>query len=678
MEAEVVLFVARRDLDARQNLQWFIALCRDELTVFGRNLDWEANHWPQAKLTFGNLDQTSRKLDDRNLMKLPFRDFAKAYVRYQQGQRPNKTKDEIRALRCLERALYLARREVDVLQVNSSILDVAASMAREHYSPGMAYHIGRELARLARFISKNGLVPIMLDWCSPISRPVDTVRTGKKAQAERDKKLPFQPALDAIADIFASNPAVDRDIFTSSGSAMLMSAPSRVSEVLSLPADCEVWERKRDGTKAYGWRFIPGKGGDPMIKWIPTVMKDVAQQAIARVRAMTAEARRLAEWLENHPDEFYRHAGCPNIAEDKPLTVLEAASAIGIPVSQGTGYAASELRRKGLSGEAGGNTLTSLNRWVHSQLPDEFPWFDRERELKFSQALFCLRAKQLRTDMTASPCIVWKPTNNIVNNDLRTREISPGCFSPSIFDRHRYNDLHGKSLKLTSHQFRHLLNTIAQRGGLGQAEIARWSGRAEMKQNRVYDHMSEFELVALLRAHDPDLASDKGQNEIAEQIRSTIPISRQEFNILTMPTAHVTESGFCGHNYVESPCQKFRDCVNCTEHLYIKGDKRLLPHTRDRLEKTRGLVQQAKRESGDGTFGADRWAEIHTLTEQRLVCLLSILEDDAVPDGSVIRLANPNEFNPFFRALESRKAKDCPKIEGTRKVSISRSADEDE
>ncbi|EKD74304.1 MAG: hypothetical protein ACD_45C00005G0009 [uncultured bacterium] len=51
------------------------------------------------------------------------------------------------------------------------------------------------------------------------------------------------------------------------------------------------------------------------------------------------------------------------------------------------------------------------------------------------------------------------------------------------------------STPIDTHQFRHLLNTMAQRDGLSQSEIARWSGRADIKQNRVYDHMSEFELV---------------------------------------------------------------------------------------------------------------------------------------------------------------------------------------
>ncbi len=37
---------------------------------------------------------------------------------------------------------------------------------------------------------------------------------------------------------------------------------------------------------------------------------------------------------------------------------------------------------------------------------------------------------------------------------------------------------------------RHLLNTIANTNGMDSMLLAKWSGRADMKQNRVYDHTS--------------------------------------------------------------------------------------------------------------------------------------------------------------------------------------------
>lgn len=650
--AEIVHFVPRAALDARDNLKEFIRLCRDELTVFGTDLDWNANTWLQAGVSFGNLDQTTPKLLPSKVMKAPFLDFSKAYFRYQQGHKPTAAKVEMRALKCLERALDERERGMDLQHVDASLLDRAAVLARGHYSAGAAYHAGRELERLARFISDKRLIAANLDWKSPIARPGDTVRTGRKAQEERDRKLPSDDALNALADIFASNPKVARDVFTTSVAAMLLCAPSRISELLALPEDCEVWETKRDGKRAYGWRFQPGKGGSPMIKWIPDAMVEVAQEAVRRVRDMTIEARRIAAWLEQNPDRFYRHSNCPQVEEDVPLSVLDAATAVGINKDD-TRHCSAELHRLGLSGRNGGNTLASINTWAHARLPESFPWFDEGRGVRFSEALFCLQVRALYVDSSVSPCLVMRPTNNIFKGDICSRQTSATYVAPGVFDRHGYNAGRTKPLKVTSHQFRHLINTMGQRGGLGQSEIARWSGRVDVKQNRVYDHMSEFELVDMLRQHDPGLSLDRSLSEIAEQIATQLPMTRQEFNALTIPTAHVTEYGFCIHDYVMSPCQRFRDCLNCSEQVCIKGDRRL-DRIRTRYAQVSQLMERARREIAEGSAGADRWYEIHALTEKRLGSLLTIMEDPSIKDGAIIRLNNDQEFSPLRRALDAK------------------------
>lgn len=652
--SEVFHFTPRHELTAQENLATFIRLCKDELTVFGSKLDWDSDYWPSAGVAFGNLDQKTSKLDKEKAMRGPFIEFAKSYFRYQQGHRPSASRPEMRALKCLERALLSGHVVPNIQNISAGYLDHAASLARENYSPGMAYAAGRELARLAKFVSDKGIVSTRLDWKNPISRPIDTVRTGKQAKDQREKKLPSDDVLDAIADIFAGSPIESRDIFTTCVSAMLLCAPSRITEVLALPVDCEVWETKRDGKKAYGWRFQPGKGGAPMIKWIPDAMVNVAQEAISRVRYMTEEARRIASWYENHPDKFYEHVSCPDVAENQPLTVLQTAQAIGIQ-SEKLSEVKTTLQRYGLSDGDGANTLASLARWARARLPREFPWYDQERGIRYSDALFCLRERQLRTDMSASVFMVWKPTNNVFNNDLESRETMPGYFVPSIFDRHGFNKGREKSLKATSHQFRHLLNTIAQRGGLSQAEISRWSGRVDMKQNRVYDHMSEFELVDMIRTHDTALSLDQPLRDIAEQISKRIPMTRQEFNTLVMPTAHVTEYGFCIHDYVMSPCQRFRDCLNCSEQVCIKGDRRL-ERIRARHAQVKLLKERAEQEISEGSAGADRWYEIHALTETRLAELIEILESPSIEDGTVIRLRNEFEFSPWRRAVAGKAA----------------------
>lgn len=650
---DLVQFLPQPRRRASANVKAFVRICRNELTVFGRSLVWEENYWKPAGVTFGNLDQTSPKLDPAKVMQEPFLSFAKAYLRYQQGHSPTKTKVEMRALKCIERALCESGSAPDIVCATMSTLDRAADLAKARFSPGMAYHTGREIERLAKFVSEKRLVLRTLDWRSPIRRPEDTVRTGKEAKERREAKLPTDEALEALAQIFASAPKVDRDILTTSTAAMLLSAPSRASALLLLLEQCEVVERKRDGSHAYGWRFPSDKGAEPSIKWVPDVMVDVAKEAIARLRRATAEGRRLAVWLEKRPDEFYRHAKCPDVSEDQPLSVREAADALGI-TSESDQYCRTELRRLGMSSRNNAHTLRSLNVWVHKHLPDGFPWIDREKRVKFSEALFCFRSRQLRVDAKSASPVLLAPTNiNVLNNDLGHRKTKGDYGPPGIFQRHGYTRGDGKPIKLTTHQFRHLLNTIAQRGGLGQVEIARWSGRVDGKQNRAYDHMSEFELVDLLRKHDSSLTLDQPLEQIAQRLAALVPITRQEFNTLTTPTAHVTEFGFCVHDFVMSPCQRFRDCLNCSEQVCIKGDRRI-DRIRAKYAQVMALKERADREIADGTWGADRWYEIHALTAKRLSELIVILERPDIPDGAIVRLKNDEEFSRVRMVLDSK------------------------
>ena len=634
--AELFQFKPRRGLRADQSLADFILRCRRDLTVFGRELDWAANHWPSAGVTFGNLDQRQRLLRDEQLLRQPFLDFSKAYLRYQQGHRPTRTKNEMRALRILERALIVQTGGTEFGKITGATLDKAAEIACSAYSPGMAYHAGRELERLASFLESNGLVARRFDWVSPIARPNDRTRTGPKAKALREKKLPSSRAVDAIAEIFASNPKEPRDVFTTCTSALMLSAPSRISEVLALGIDCEVRQSKHHGAIAYGWRFFPAKGGEPLIKWIPDAMVSVAEEAISRIRELSRQPRWLAHWLETRPNEFPRHPGCPEASEDALLTRDQLAHALGVPTEDGA-RCASELCRLGFSSADHRYTLRELNVWVRSRLPRDFPWFDKKRGIKYSQALFCSTARQLDTIRRTSPVILWKPTSNVFNNSLESRDTGGVKAAPSIFDRYGFNDEVGAKLKVTSHQFRHLLNTIAQRGGLTQEQIARWSGRAEIRQNANYDHMSEFELVDMLRRHDPAVVRGDSFQALLTELSAKTPVTQEEFEGMLIPTAHVTEYGFCIHDFVMSPCQRFRDCINCVEQVCVKGDHRST-RLEERLETVDQLISRAAEAVAAEDCGADRWLEAQRRTRERLIALLEILNDESVPNGSLVRL----------------------------------------
>ena len=221
--AEILQFKPKTTVTAAENLEAFITKCRNELTVFGSDLNWENPVWPNITV-FAKLGIITRKPIQEEVQDPEFINFAKAYFRYQQGHRPTGTKNESKALRAIEASLLQVNGNANIDGLSISVLDEAAELARQHYSVGAAYHCGREIERLAQFLVENRLLSSAVqNWVNPIKRAEDKNKTGREAKKNREEKLPSDIALNALAEIFANDPINERDIFTTSVFAMLMS-----------------------------------------------------------------------------------------------------------------------------------------------------------------------------------------------------------------------------------------------------------------------------------------------------------------------------------------------------------------------------------------------------------------------------------------------------------------------
>jgi hypothetical protein len=196
----------------------------------------------------------------------------------------------------------------------------------------------------------------------------------------------------------------------------------------------------------------------------------------------------------------------------------------------------------------------------------------------------------------------------------------------------------GTRIEITTHQFRHYLNTIAQMGGLSQLDIAKWSGRVDVRQNAAYDHVTCEEMLVKIREAVGDSSLMFGPLGSAPDRRL---ISRDEFAQLKVPTAHMTELGFCIHDFTMTPCEIHRDCINCEELVCIKGHCATNAEVRRQLDEARILLERAESAHGDGHYGTDRWVVHQRANVERLELLCSVLEDPSVPPGTFITLARP-------------------------------------
>lgn len=648
--AEIVLFTPKVELDATANMAGFVEMARDRLTVFGEGLQFQQDVWDvtdavarkgkggqRVRITFSNVATVDNKTP--SIMQAPFLSFAKAYVRYMHGVRPTKViHNRLAALRSIEAALSENGETPDAVRVDSRVLNRAAQIVVERFSDTAAYRVGQQIEMIGAFLAENHLTAVPVHWRNLIARPASGTRVGKKFDERRVAKMPSTAALEALPRIFrlAAEPA---DVITTSVAAMLLSAPDRISEVLMLPEACEVREPRKGKEDAYGLRWQPAKGAEPMVKWLVPSMASVVQEALQKIRGVTEEARRIARWYEQHPGKLYLAADAAYLRGQQWLSMSEVAQILGLSKRDSANIWCKAQGIKVERRDGGGRRIYArfydVQAAVLGMLPAGFPVLDHSTGLKYSEALLVVRRNELGAQRGTYSCMIEPVVIGQINTGLGSR-VKHGF--ESIFTRLGFTEPDCSPISVTSHQFRHYLNTLAQAGGLSQLDIAKWSGRRDVRQNEAYDHVTPGQMLQKIR---DAVGGDEMFGPLAELPKKVL-IRRDEFARLVVPTAHATDLGYCVHDYTASPCQLHMDCIHCQDLVCVKGDTEKMTMLRQRLNEALGLLEKADAAVGEGYSGSDRWREHHQTTVDRLSQLCAIMDDPSVPNGAVIQLATPN------------------------------------
>jgi hypothetical protein len=372
-----------------------------------------------------------------------------------------------------------------------------------------------------------------------------------------------------------------------------------------------------------------------MVKWIIPSMASVVKEAIGKIRRLTNEAREIARWYEQNPTRLYLPPEMEHLRVQEWLTLDEvAATVFAEPVS-------AELpvrwcSKNGILRQHRGRRaymrFSDVEAAVLRQLPPGFPVADRATGLKYGDALFVTQRNALDPSKPRFRCVIEPVRYNQIRNRLAGR--SKSC-RYSIFERCGIAGPDGRPIHVNTHQFRHYLNTLAQAGGLSQLDIAKWSGRKDVRQNRYYDHETSDAVVARIRAAVGDDTRFFGS--LATGPRAEL-ITRDEFARLKFPTAHSTDFGYCVHDYVITPCEMHRDCLNCGEQVCVKGETEKEKRIRQAHVEATLLLSMAEQAEAEEAFGASDWAEHHRTHLTRITALLEVLDDPAVPRGAVIQL----------------------------------------
>jgi len=651
MSDDIVPFKPKADLTAEQNLRAFIERGRDKLTAFGVGC-WSENNW---KATFSNRAVSSRFSTNTQTstsykytpLASPYIDFAKAYIRDAFSNRPvSNLQRHLEAVRVLEEALIDTKGNADILLLDGTVLDYLDEVFQRRMSSATGRNkAGYQLETLLNFCRDNEFTPSLPEWSNPYGRQKDlTIAIDKKGKEFKSEKMPTDEEMMLVAELFHRAPSLgaEAEYFTSI-MALLMSAPSRGSEPLTLPVDCLEWEKDTSGKNQLGIRWVPVKNGREGLKWVVPIMQDVVVEAVARLKRISEPARKTAKFAEENPNVFMRHEGCITSAshgDEAPLILEQLNAALSTNYDSYTLAAPTpKWLINVLENNAGRVNYKALGECEYTKYIAKFknwPYVDKARKVKASDALMLCRENEFHMEFNPRGYSFTLPTVNQINDRFVQKETREGR---SLWEKHGIQKSNKESIRLNSHKARHWLSTKAERGGMDELTLANWAGRARIADNKKYDHRTAEEKAEEARALlIPEDAS------ILDKIEVNLPVSYEDIGKDLIGVAIVTELGVCEHDFAMTPCQRNGDCETCKEMVCIKGYSDSLELLKKREIEVSEQLNKSMDSHSMGVFGADRWVSALGWRLSHIRTKIQILEDANNPDGTPVRI--PDEFDP--------------------------------
>lgn len=440
---------------------------------------------------------------------------------------------------------------------------------------------------------------------------------GQEAGVER---LPSPRALEALADLYGSRATAPPDRLLLAAVALLTVTGFRVGELVTLPEDCEVREM-RNGEPVYGLRYYKEKTRrrEKMlaVRWLSLLQAELAQQAVLEIRQLTAGLREQARILEAHPDRV----PIPEYEPDDRVDSKTLARILG-------------LKR-----------WRSIREYAKNGLPcDRRPGESRYHYRIGDVELFLMRLRQTplwvvdRGDgsrQSLSETLFILPRNFLDPNKAPIRLLVEPLrvgqlqrFLAGVFARFDIREEDGSYCHVTSHQFRHWLNDLADKGGMPVDSISRWLGRENRRQTEMYRHATPDERLQWVKQ---GIRDGQIQGAVTDAY-FTLPLAeRESFLEGQVQAVHVTPMGICVHDFAVEPCPYHLNCLRgCPDYMRTRGDhkeRRHLLSLKADTEEALAHVQRVAIEKGTVTVQA--WVNHHEQTLRGIDAALAMDETNA-------------------------------------------------
>lgn len=694
------------DSRARRSLEAFV---KQERTIFQTlpvEASWESTRWAVENwlphrlkpptITFEthrqSLEQNGYPVPPKAPLPLLFQDFSKAVIVHLQRTRGLKF-SMVAAYNIAARRLYNAlfeRSESDPSQLTRGDFDRVVEFLRASGYKNF-YDAISHLKVIADLIDKLQITQIAIHF-EHEARPEkarhdyislhDPDRAVK--QRKSDNKLPSREAMEAYA-LCTNHPVSDGEEILLRVIDLLIATGQRGNEVSVIPYDCWV-ERPIKGTSGElvldahrnplvecGIRYFAEKHFQSRVHWFAESDVHLARRAVERLKALTAEQRKVAEWQENNSGRIWSYPSEKIISDTQVMEWLgfsneqEYGRNLHLYLSRNGIHPCAEepvhrhrkikLRRY-VAGEI--ERLIAPKLAGHAALTENVQGKIRV-VLKTSEVLAIAFDGQFRFGGREENVFRAVPRRVTLGDINRALGADPRY--PSIFARRSLVEADGAPIRLTSHQPRHWRNTIYHLTGMSNVQQALALGRKRLEQNKFYQHTSIEEDT---EAHHGFLAFNSYQERIdffhagirKGKIQGALTDSyhallsdkgtntAEAFLTVHATALHVPPFGGCIHDFSQAPCPKHLQCWNGCSHLHLMGT----PSERANLEKQAENLTTAitiMRDAGAGEAGSDVWLADQ---EDKLNNLKSVLARDTnvgvqrvFPDGHPVTVTDTDK-----------------------------------
>ena len=498
-------------------------------------------------------------------------------------------------------------------------LSQAELLMRCSWKQSTTYRLVASLLVFARFLAARGLCR-PLYYTPQTTRVEDFNRHTIAGQQDRRDRLPTQAALPGIADIYREHAKEPRDRLRAAAIAILAVTGFRIGELLTLPLDCEI-EEHRGGSLRYGIRYYKEKsrGGEKLlaVRWLTPIGAELARKALQEIHSLTQDARARARVLEATP----HRVPIPGFHWAARMTTADVACVLGRKhPSAGLSYHRDDrgLYVRAFEVEA---FLLSLRAalWTVDRRDGTFQMLSGTLLIAFKNTFHPGRPV---FPLLVEPLVISQIADFL----------SGGYGTTSAFERFGIREPNGATCKMTSHQFRHWLNYIADRGGLPVELQSRWMGREHARDTDAYRHATVDERLEWVKA---GIREGRMTGPKATMYFALPSVKRDHYLDGEIQAVHFTALGLCLHDFAVTPCPYHLNCIRgCADYVRVRGSQSERHHLVQIREATEQALSSAKTfAAGPGGVIAEPWIRHCEETLAGVRAALAV-DDDLAPAGT--------------------------------------------